>query len=154
MTNHPRFLRSHRRNAWSLVLTTRWRDRHAAGRAGATWTVEIDLEPVDGWTRCTAEAARRTVELNLRRHRLAGDDRDVAAHALPDDVRAELDARLGNDLAAWLLDPSTEILGIVNWAKHARFDDGGAPLRRSAWGQHAHLVPDAAPPTGALDLAA
>lgn len=143
-SNQPRFIRSSYWGTWSLVLTT----RHAVGRTGRVGmgrTVEIDLQPMNGWDGCGEEARRKAIDLNLRIHCTARSDRDTLAHELPVEVQNALAAHIGWDLVSWLLDPETEILGLVNWAKHAKLSNGGASLRASAWGHLAHLIPPARP---------
>jgi hypothetical protein len=140
----PRFHYSCYWGTWSLVLTT----RHivgSVGRLSCGSTVEIDLEPVNGWERSGETSVEKICNLNVRVHGTAPGPRDRFEHELPVHVQAALAARIGWDLLSWLLDPQTEILGLINWAKHSKLNNGGATLRESAWGHLAHLIPPARP---------
>lgn len=143
-TDRPRFRYSSYWGKWSLVLTT----RHIVGlkgRQSSGMTVEIDLEPTNGWNRGDEAYLAKIENLNVRVHCTAPGPRDRLERELPVEVQAALAARIGWDLVAWLLDPATEILGLVNWAKHAKLNNGGATLRETAWGHLAHLIPPARP---------
>lgn len=151
-TDRPRFCFSAYWGTWSLVLTTRHRVGDDVSRPGAGRTVEIDLSPVNGWDRADQGTIDRTVALNMRVHCTAPGARDRLERELPVDVQVNLATHLGWDLVAWLLDPATEILGLVNWAKHAKLSNGGATLRESAWGHLSHLIPPARPSETAANL--
>jgi hypothetical protein len=143
-SDRPRFRYSSYWGTWSLVLTTRHLvGSDGKGRPGLGRTVEIDLSPVNGWDRADAAHLAKVRDLNVRVHCTSPSPRDRLERELPVEVQATLAAEIGWDLLSWLLDPQTEILGLVNWAKHARFNNGGASLRQSAWGHLAHLIPPA-----------
>lgn len=126
---------------WSLVLTTNWAVRHANGeKPMGHSTVEIDLEPIHGWG-FTDECDKKVRALNLRVHCTAPGHNDVFAEELPIEIEAALMAQIGPDLAAWLLDPTTEILGLVDWEAYRALNNGGASLREIAHGKFAHLIP-------------
>lgn len=115
----PRFRFNSYWGTWNLVLTTKWAVVSANGRRPSHHsTVEISLQPVNGWG-YTAEDDGRIRALNLRVHSTAAGKNDTLAHELPDHVEKDLIAHLGSDLAAWLLDPTTEILGLVDWNVYA-----------------------------------
>ena len=143
-TDRPRFRYSADWGTWSLVLTHRHRVGNT-GRLSSGMTVEIDLSPVNGWNRADAAHLEKVADLNMRVHCTAPGAGDRLERELPVEAQAELAAHIGWDLLSWLLDPQTEILGLVNWAKHRKLNNGGATLRESAWGHLAHLIPPARP---------
>ena len=133
-TRPKRFVRSHRWGDWSLVLSTRFvvGTREIAAASGAPLIgrmVEIDLTPSGGWEDCDAREAARVKAINLRVHSMSRDPRDLLTDTLPLDIELQVAANLGAELATWLLDPATEILGMVDWNTHRRGDDGGVSLR-------------------------
>ncbi|WP_313443020.1 hypothetical protein [Novosphingobium sp.] len=137
----PRFRFNSYWGTWNLVLTTKWAVVSANGRRPSHHsTVEISLQPVNGWG-YTAEDDGRIRALNLRVHSTAAGKNDTLAHELPDHVEKDLIAHLGSDLAAWLLDPTTEILGLVDWNVYAAKCNGDASLREIAHPKFPHLIP-------------
>lgn len=146
-----RFIRSACWGTWSLVLTTRHlgeRQRILAGITGqkpSPSTIEIDLEPAGGWNRSSADERERIVRINVRRHCTPRTADDIVATELPMATRRALDTHLGVDLAAWLLDPVTEILGMIDWRRFEAVSDGGAALLDCAHARHAHLIPGTRP---------
>lgn len=121
---------------WSLVLTDRCKAKPGYGP-----TVEIDLSPVNGWdcgATCNSDATRA---INLRRHCTEIDARDIMTDVLPETIKSDLYRELGRDLTDWLLDPKTEILGIIDWARHNEISNGGASLRACVKAQFADRIP-------------
>lgn len=141
----PRFRYSAYWGKWSLQLTDRWAVRSAGGhKPGSFSTVEIDLQPINGWgfTDGSDEVVR---SMNLRVHMTSPHKNDKLEHELPIHVEIELMAQLGPDLTAWLLDPASEILGLVDWDLYRQRNNGGASLREIAHPRFAQIIPETRP---------
>lgn len=118
---------------WSRVLTTR-----CGTRPGSGPTVELDLVP-RSWS--DVEAVERISRINIRRHSTDRGRMDGQANEISTRARVELEDRLGVRLATWLLDPRTEILGLIDWDLYRRFNNGGASLHDCARPHLRHLIP-------------
>lgn len=146
-----RFIRSSYWGKWSLVLTERHigqRMRTMAaitGREPGYSTIEIDLEPVNGWGRCGEEQIARMKRINVRRHCTERSDKDVYTAELPLQVRLSLAEHLGANLTEWLLDPKTEILGLIDWDRYDAISNGGAGLLDCVHPHLAQLIPGEGP---------
>lgn len=145
-----RFIRSSYWGRWSLILTERFigeRQRilgKLTGRTPSPSIIEIDLEPINGWGR-VADQINDVRRINIRRHCTARDGRDVLADTLPMAIENALIEHLGKDLAAWLLNPQTEILGLIDWQRYEKLCNGGASLLDCAHPHLAHLIPTNGP---------
>lgn len=120
---------------WSLLLTDRCRATPGSGPS-----VEISLEPVNGWER--GDVAD-TLSVRVRRHGTARRPRDVVAASLPEEREARMREHWPAELFAWLMDPRTEILGIIDWESHqaGSYGGGGCPLAACLKPEFAHLMP-------------
>lgn len=127
-TTKPRFRYSAYWRTWSLVLTDRFISSPPAGRTAFHNTVEINLSPVNGWERCGDAEIKRMKGIIVRVHCTPSSPKDDFAHELPAEVELALAAHLGWDAVNWLLDPTTEILGIIDWQRHREISNGGARL--------------------------
>ena len=137
-TGTPRFVFSAYWHRWSVLLTDRCNASPGYGP-----TVEVDLEPHNGWHRATPDDCRRIRALNVRRHCTNRANSDRVTDALPPDREAEIRSCLGSPVFDFLTAPDAEILGIIDWERLHATSDGGSALRACVKPRFAHRLPAA-----------
>lgn len=135
----PQFRYSVYWGTWSLLLSERCKVRPGCGQF-----VEIDLVPINGWQCGDSEYIAKVRAVNVRRHstsRMAGRREDRLEHELPAEVLSDARWQFGPHIFDWLVNPRTEILGIIDWAKLEANSNGGCRLGDCVKDEFRHLLP-------------
>lgn len=119
--------------SWSLLLTDQCNAKPGYGPI-----VEVDL------TSPSADLDR-LLRVNVRRHCTAPAAGDRFLNELPEPIANIVFEIFGAALAGWLLNPDTEILGKIDWARYAAHNNGGASLYQIAHDRFRDAMPRALP---------